>query len=70
MGLPIPYGQAFQIALVVVAIVCIVCAVIGLKKDKEDPNRGFWIAIAIMTFITWIFLLITYIWQYSAGWMD
>ncbi len=70
MGLPIPYGQAFQIALVIVAIVCISCAAIGLKKDKKDPSRGFWIAIAIMTLITEIFLLITYVWQYSAGWMD
>ncbi len=70
MGLPIPYGQAFLIALVVVAIVCIACAAIGLKKDKKDPNRGMWIAVAIMTLIIELFLLITFAWQYSAGWMS
>jgi H+/Cl- antiporter ClcA len=69
MALPIPYGQAFQIALVVVAIICIACYAIA-KKDRRDPNRGLWMAIFIMTLIIFIALLIAYAWQYSSGWME
>lgn len=70
MALPIPYGQAFQIALVIVAIVCITCYVIAKKKSRRDTNRGLWMAIFIMTLIIFIALLITYAWQYSSGWME